>query len=102
MYPPLELLESGRLALRVERNDLAVEDERRFPGMCPLCERCGDLGKLSRFLVAQTRPEVYGSLRRDLDDRADAVVLGLVDEMRIGEWRVDERREHRAEVEDHG
>jgi hypothetical protein len=28
--PSLELLESGRLAAAVERDDLAVEDHRRF------------------------------------------------------------------------
>src|SRR5262249_43369229 len=35
--------------------------------------------------------------RRDLHDRSDAVVLGLVNEVRILEGGVDERRQHRLQ-----
>ena len=109
--PALEILKAGRLAFRVERDDLAVEDERLLPVPRPLRERGGDFRKLVRLLVAEPRPQAHASLDSrtlprfardrsrwlDLDDRANAVVFRLVDEVRIGERRIGQRRQHRLQ-----
>src|SRR2546430_2139604 len=113
MYASLQLLESCGLAFGVERDDLAVEDERRRPRARPFRERRRNLRKLIRLLVAEPRPEtrdrggradrgagllilvVRGVPSPYLDDRADAVVFRFVDQMRVVERRVGERREHR-------
>jgi hypothetical protein len=47
----LELLKAGRLALRVEGDDLAVEHERFLALTCPLSQGGGDFRELARFLV---------------------------------------------------
>src|SRR5262249_51796600 len=94
--PALQILEPGRLAVVVERDDLAVEDQRLLAPARPVLQRRRDLGKLTRLLVAEARPQAdVIAFRRNFDDRADAVVLRLVDEVGIVERRVDERREHR-------
>ena len=93
----LQLLKSGRLALRVEGDDLAVEHERFRALARPLSERGGDLGKLARLLVAEPRPQPDDAAWLDLRDRADAVVFRFVDEVRVVERRVGERRQHRLQ-----
>ncbi len=55
----LKLLKSCRLAVHVERDDLAIQDDRRSSLRCPSSERSGDLGKLIGLVVAETRPETY-------------------------------------------
>ena len=92
--PPLELLESARLAFAVERHDFAVEYDRLFQLARPLLERRRDFGELMRLLVAEARPERNTALRIDFGDGADAVVFGFVDERRVVERRVHQRREH--------
>ena len=95
MDSSLQLLKAGRLSLGVERDDLAVEDERRSQRPPPLFQRRDDLRKLLRLLVAEPRPQTHRAA--NLRDRANAVVLGFVDELRIVERRVGERREHGRE-----
>src|SRR5437867_13357656 len=106
MNPTLKLLKAGRLAARIEGDDLAVEDGGDLRRASPLFECGGDFRKLLRFLVAQPRPQAYhamglsaarGDRPPDLRDRADAVVFGLADKLRIGERGVSQRRQHRAE-----
>ena len=92
MDAALELLKSGRPAVRVERDDLSVEHDRLFLPAPPLGERARNFRKLVRFLVAQARPQADGAAGRDFGDRADAVVFRLVDEPRVLERRVLERR----------
>src|SRR5262249_45188768 len=100
--PPLKILKAARLALVVERDDLPVEDERLLARARPFLQRLGDLGKLPRLLVAEPRPQAHAAPRRDLGDRTDTVVLGLVDEVRVVERRVvARRREHRLEDVEH-
>src|SRR5206468_9849252 len=84
----LKLLKACRLARAVERDDLAVEHERFVARSRPRLERGGDLRELAGFLVAEPRPETHAPLRRDLRDRPDAVVLRLVDELRVVERRL--------------
>jgi len=55
----LKLLEAGRLALRVEGDDLAVEDQWFLPLARPLSQGGGDFGELTRFVVAQPRPQPH-------------------------------------------
>src|SRR5260221_11229833 len=98
MHPPLQLLEARGLAPGVERDDLAVEDEAVLARRAPVLERARDLRELPRLVVAEARPQT-GAAVRDLHDRADAVVLRLVDELRILQGRVDERRGHRTEID---
>src|ERR1700733_11165501 len=95
MNPSLQLLESCRFTVAVERDDLAVEDEGRAKGARPLFQGARDLGKLRGFFVAEAGPETHAppSLGH-LDHRANAIVLGLVDELRIAERCVGERGEH--------
>src|SRR6266850_5587251 len=96
MNAALKALKSRRLTFRIERDDLAVEDERLLQPLRPCANSAGDLGELAGFFVAEARPQVdAGAFRRDLGNRANAVVLRLVYEARIGQRRVDERREHR-------
>ncbi len=57
MDPSLQLLKAGRLALRVERDDLAVQDERLLAPRRPFLERRSDLRKLVGLLVAEPRPQ---------------------------------------------
>src|SRR5216117_3783275 len=98
MYPALEVLKSDRLAARPESDDLPVDDDRLRPAAGPLCERRRYLWKLRRLVVAEPRPQAHGfALSADLGDGADAVVLGFVDERRIIEWCVGQRREHRPQ-----
>src|SRR6185295_18156859 len=87
MDPALQLLESGRLAFAVERDDFAVEDERLLARARPAFERGGDLRELAGFLVAKARPETYrgtgllmcrGDPSPDLYDGANTVVLRFV------------------------
>src|SRR5262249_3462790 len=87
----------GGLAFGVERDDLAVEDERLLEPLRPGAKRGRNLGKLAGFFVAEARPEVNaGAARRDLSNRPNAVVLRFGDEIGIDERHVGERREHRA------
>src|SRR5436190_17172059 len=94
MNAPLQSLESSGAAVRIERDDLAVEDDRLLLPARPLRQGGGDLGELRGFFVAKPRPEADRACWRDLGDRPDAVVFRFVDEMRILERRVLERRQH--------
>jgi hypothetical protein len=96
MNPALQFLETRGHARLVERDDLTIEHERGADLPGPALQRVDDLRKLARFLVAEPRPETH-AMRGDLDDRADAVVFRFVDELRIVERRVGERRQHRSE-----
>ena len=54
----LELLEPGRIARRVERHDLAVEDHWRASRRAAHCRSAvDDLGELAGLFVAQARPQ---------------------------------------------
>jgi hypothetical protein len=90
----LELLKSGRLAFRIEGDDLSVQDElaARLAAPRPRFEGGGDLRELMRLLVTEARPDPDPSSGVDLDDRPDPVVLRLVDQMRIGQRGVGQRR----------
>src|SRR5436189_1426684 len=96
MDAALQVLKAGGIPLRVERDDLAVENERRLPPALPAPQRIDDFRKLRALLVAETRPEADAAIR-ELDDRANAVVFRFVDEIRIVERRRRRRREHRLE-----
>ena len=97
MNPPLQILKADRLALAVERDDLAVQHDGRLQPPGPLPQRLRNLGELAGLVVAEPRPQANGPVRLDLGDRADAVVFGFVDELRILEGRVHERRQHWTE-----
>ena len=93
--PSLQLLESCRVTVAVERDDLAVEDEGHAKRARPLFQGARNLGKLRGFFVAEAGPEAHAPpALRHLDDRANAIVLGFVDELRIAERCVGERGEH--------
>src|SRR6266568_3190404 len=102
----LQPLKTGRASLRVERDDLAVEDQGRLQPRPRRFERTDDRRKLRRFLVAVARPDPgpRAGLRsltggHDLDKRANAVVLRLVEEAARRQGRIgDERGEHGPEV----
>ena len=95
MDASLQLLEAGRLALRVERDDLAVEDERLPCACAPTCSSAAAISGNCRVFSLpsrdhrRTRP--FGAIS---DDRADAVVLRFVDELR--DRRAARRRATRA------
>jgi hypothetical protein len=79
MDAALQVLEADRIAITVERDDLAVEQHRPVEGAGRAAQRVGDLGKLLRLLVAQPRPQLHDWRRRRHDRQgADAVVLRLV------------------------
>ena len=59
MNPALQLLKTGRLAPGVERDDLAVEDDRLLQPARPLLQRAHDFGELAGFFVPQPRPEPH-------------------------------------------
>src|SRR5262249_9619181 len=98
MDASLQPLEAGGLALLVERDDFAVEDEPLPAPARPARERRRDFLKLPRLLVAEARPETdLAASRRYLRDGADAVVLRLRGEVRVVERRVGQRREQRLQ-----
>ena len=83
MDAALQPLEPGWPAARVERDDLAVEHERRMELPADGFERRDERGKLRGLFVAEAGPETHGrsaARRNDFDNRPDAVVLRLVDE----------------------
>src|SRR5262245_5063088 len=100
MDAPLQLLESCRLAVLVERNELAV-DHQWNAGRGAELFKCADHSwELRRLVVAETRPqsnEMFVFARLDLGDRSDAVVLRFIHERRVDEWRLGQRGEHRFE-----
>ena len=65
MNASLELLKPGRLALRVERNDLAVQDDRCLLAAAPALECRGDFRELIGLLVAETGPEPHAPRARE-------------------------------------
>ena len=84
---PLQPLEPGRPAARVERDDLAVEEQRRPQRARQRLERPDDGGELRGLLVAEPGPEPDVGPRlagRDMDQRPDAVVLRLEDQRLAG------------------
>jgi hypothetical protein len=80
----LELLESGGPPLRVERDDLAVERQGSLQPAAPRGQSRGNFRKLRRLLVSQPGPQLHAG-RCDLRDGPDAVVLRLVNQLRIVE-----------------
>src|SRR4029450_7576776 len=88
----LELLKSAWVALAVQRDDFTVDDERHFQALRPLLKGCDDLWKLRGLFISETRPEAPRASRFDLGDRSNAVVLGFVDQLRIVERGIDQRR----------
>jgi hypothetical protein len=90
----LKLLEPGRLALRVEGDDLAVEHERFRAFARPLSQGGGDLWELPRLLIPQPRPQPDDAAWLDLYDRPDAVVFRFVSEVRVVQGGVGEGRQH--------
>src|SRR5215467_137006 len=97
MDAPLQVLKTGGLTFGVERDDLAVEDERLFEPLRPRAKGSRDLWKLTGLFVAEARPQSDAAApRRDFSNRANAVVLRFVDEFGIDQRHVGERREHRS------
>ena len=96
--PALKPLESHGTALRVERDDLAVDDERRrvAPNDASAETMDGNCEVLSLPRRDQTRTVARGRAGFDFDQRANAVVLRFEDERRSGERRIGERGEHRS------
>jgi hypothetical protein len=90
----LQILKTGRVAGRIERDDFAVDDQRNLQRAAPRVERRRDFRELTGLLVAEPRPQTRrgaaGGLTRrsDLCDRADAVVFGFVHELRVVERRL--------------
>ena len=82
----------------VERDDLAVEHDGPFQLLRIMCEGGDEVGKLRGLLVAEPRPHPHRDAAPwiDLDERANAVVLRLVDQAVGLERRVFERGEHRT------
>jgi hypothetical protein len=77
MDPSLQLLKAGGFALRVERDDLAVQDQRLLARRRPFLECRGDLWKLVRLLIAEPRPEAdRGTGRRP--SRGNGRATGLL------------------------
>ena len=54
--PSLQPLKAGRLAVLIERDDLAVEQHVGFQPAREHLERAGDLGELRGLVVAEARP----------------------------------------------
>src|SRR5438105_15263397 len=96
MDPALQILKSGRFAFAIKRDDFSVKNERRGALARPFFERRDDLRKLIRLFIAEPRPEPRAPARAsgNLDDGSDAVVLWFVDQLRVVERRVGERRQH--------
>ncbi len=97
--PSLELLKPRRFAGRVERHQLAVEDDTGLDAAAELPQGPGDLRELGCLVVAKPRIQVDRALaagRFELDDGTNAIVFRLVDEVLTLERHVLERGEHRA------
>ena len=88
MDAALEALEPGGPPLRVERDDFAVDEQRRRRSVRASASSArDDRGELRRLFVPEPRPECDTgappfSRGWHVDQRADAVVLGLVDQAR--------------------
>ena len=90
----LESKEEAEVPLR--RLGLAIEDHRPLQLFRVAGEGSDEIGKLAGLLVTEPRPDAHGwaAAGRDLDYRANAVVLRLVDEPLVLERGVLERGEH--------
>jgi len=97
MNAALEILKARRPAGSIEGYDLAVEHQRFAALGGPSLEGLSNFWKLRGLLVAEPRPETHASANRHIRNGADAVVLGLVDEIRVVELRVGQRSEHRLD-----
>src|SRR5690606_28316210 len=100
--PALDVLETQRTPVLVDGDDFTVDEERASRAAAQLLERLCD-GRELRVLfvtVAGVEGDAHVLLRVDLDgrQRADAVVLGFVDEAVTGDRRLAERGEHRPDV----
>ena len=81
---PLKALKARRSAAIVEGDDFAVEHHGVAKPSADLFERRDDRRKLRRLVVAVARPDPDAHVARGgrhIDERADAVVLRLVDEI---------------------
>src|SRR5262249_8840854 len=93
---PLQMLEAGWFTVVIERDNLAVEDQPIGKAPRPGSQRFDDLRELRRLLVAETGPQP-DTRRSDFSNCPDAVVFWFVNEIRVGQRRIDERRKHRAQ-----
>src|SRR6266849_7851486 len=82
MNAALQVLEAGWLVIGIECDDLAVDDGRLLQAARPFLQRCDELGELAGLFVAEARPETHLTVRNNLRDGADAVVLRLVNKLR--------------------
>ena len=97
----LQPLEACRPALGIERDDFAVDEQRRPKRARQRLERPDHGGELRGLFVAEPRPEADVGPRlagRDVDQRADAVVLRFEEQGLAGQRRLRQRRQHRADL----
>ncbi len=95
----LQLLESCRPALGIERHDFPVDEQRRAKRARQRFERPDHGGELRGLFVAEPGPEADVGpwlAGRDMDQRADAVVLRFEEQVLAGQRRFGQRRQHRA------
>ena len=86
VHAALQLLEAARLAAGVERDDLAVEEDRGLQPECELAQALDHFRELRRLVVAVPRPQPDARLaggRLQQDERPDPVEFGLVDQGRV-------------------
>ena len=94
VHAALQLLEAARLAAGVERDDLAVEEDRGLQPQRELAQALDHFRELRRLVVAVPRPQPDARLagrRLQRDQRPDPVELGLVDQGRVLEVLVGRR-----------
>ncbi len=98
VYAVLQPLKARGFPFLVERDDLAVEHDRAAQFFREACQSGDEVGKLRGFLVAEPRPDPHrrAAARINFDERADAVVLGFVDQSSGLERRFFEGGQHRA------
>jgi len=104
MDPALDVLKSQRRRVFPGGDDFAVEEDGALQLPAERRQHCRDFGKLLRLIVAISRVDgdvrhgLAAARRPKIDERADAVVLGLVHQPVLTDGRVGQRRQHRPDV----
>src|SRR5689334_6096374 len=99
MNPSLQPLKARRLTVLVQRDDLAVEQDRGLQLAREDAQRANDLGKLGGLVVAEPGGEAHATraaARLHPGERSDAIVLRLVGETWVDQRRLVQRGQHRA------
>jgi len=94
---PLQALKPGRMAVLVERDDLAVDEQRSVERIRQGRQGFDNRRKLAGLVVAEPRPHLDTPWFH-VNQAPDAVIFGLVYETRLGQGRIGQSGQHGSDV----